>query len=72
MVQASNPASLINVILYGPHLAKLPPPKRWKDMPNNFGEKLTDEEVAHIASYMRNSWGNVGGAVSAEQVAKQR
>ncbi len=24
MVQASNPASLINVILYGPHLAKLP------------------------------------------------
>ena len=54
MVQASNPASLINVILYGPHLAKLPGPKRWKDMPNDFGEKLTDEEVAHIASaYVR-------------------
>ena len=72
MVQASNPASLINVILYGPHLAKLSGPKRWKDMPNNFGEKLADEEVAAIGSYMRNAWGNVGGAVTEEQVAKQR
>lgn len=72
VVQASNPASLINVILYGPHLAKLPGPKRWKDMPDHFGEKLADEEVAAIASYMRNAWGNVGGAVSEEQVARQR
>lgn len=72
VVQASNPASLINVILYGPHLAKLSGPKRWKDMPNNFGEKLADDEIAAIASYMRNAWGNVGGAVSDEQVTKQR
>jgi mono/diheme cytochrome c family protein len=72
MVQASNPASLINVILYGPHLAKLPGPKRWKDMPTNFGDKLADEEIAAIASYLRNSWGNVGGAVTEEQVARQR
>lgn len=71
MVQASNPASLINVILYGPHLAKLSGPKRWKDMPE-FGSKLADEEIAAIASYLRNAWGNVGGAVSEEQVAKQR
>ncbi len=41
-------------------------------MPNNFGEKLADEEVAAISSYMRNAWGNVGGAVTEEQVAKQR
>jgi mono/diheme cytochrome c family protein len=71
MVQASNPASLINVILYGPHLAKLSGPKRWKDMPD-FGSKLADEEIAAIASYVRNAWGNVGGAVSEEQVARQR
>lgn len=71
VVQASNPASLINMILYGPHLAKLPGPKRWKDMPE-FGSKLADEEVAAIASYVRNAWGNVGGAVSEQQVAKQR
>jgi mono/diheme cytochrome c family protein len=72
VVQASNPASLINVILYGPHLAKLPGPKRWKDMPGTFGEKLADEEVAAIASYVRNAWGNVAGAVTEEQLARRR
>jgi mono/diheme cytochrome c family protein len=60
------------VILYGPHLAKLSGPKRWKDMPNNFAEKLADEEVAAISSYMRSAWGNVGGAVTEAQVARQR
>jgi len=71
VVQAGNPASLINVILYGPHLAKLPGTKRWKDMPA-FYEKLADDEVAAIASYIRSAWGNVGGAVTEGQVAKQR
>lgn len=71
IVQASNPASLINVILYGPQLAKLPGAKRWKDMPA-FYEKLADDEVAAIASYIRNAWGNVGGAVTEAHVGKQR
>ena len=71
VVQASHPASLINIILYGPQLAKLRGPKRWKDMPA-FYEKLADDEVAAIASYIRNAWGNVGGEVTEEQVAQQR
>jgi mono/diheme cytochrome c family protein len=71
IVQASNPASLINNIIYGPKVPIPPLTKRWKEMPS-FGEKLSDEEVADIASYLRSAWGNVGGAVSAEQVAKQR
>jgi mono/diheme cytochrome c family protein len=71
IVQASNPASLINVILHGPQLAKLSGAKRWKDMPA-FYEKLADDEVAAIASYIRNAWGNVGGAVTEAQVVKQR
>jgi mono/diheme cytochrome c family protein len=70
VVQASNPAALINMILYGPQLAKLPT-KHWKDMPA-FEEKLADDEVAAIASYLRSAWGNVGGAVTEEQVFKQR
>ena len=70
VVQASNPASLINVILYGPPLAKLPT-KRWKEMPD-FQEKLADDEIAAIASYLRSAWGNVGGAVTEEQVHEQR
>ena len=71
IVQASNPASLINNILYGPQVPIPPMIKRWKAMPA-FSEKLADEEVAAIASFIRNQWGNVGGAVTAEQVAKQR
>jgi mono/diheme cytochrome c family protein len=72
VVQASDPASLINVILYGPELPDPPPPTReWQHM-DAFGEKLTDEEVAALASYLRSAWNNKGGAVTAAQVAKQR
>jgi len=71
IVQAGNPASLINNILYGPQVPIPPMIKRWKPM-QAFSDKLADEEVAAIASYVRSAWGNTGGAVTAEQVAKQR
>jgi mono/diheme cytochrome c family protein len=70
-VQASNPAALINIILYGPEPPQPPLPGRWKPM-EGFGDKLTDEEVAALTSYVRNAWGNAGGEVNANQVAKQR
>ena len=70
-VQASNPAALINIILHGPEPPQPPLPKRWKPM-EGFSDKLTDEEVAALASYVRNAWGNAAGAVNANQVAKQR
>lgn len=35
-------------------------------------EHLTDEEVAAVATYVFNSWGNSMGLVTAEMVAKQR
>jgi nitrite reductase (NO-forming) len=34
--------------------------------------QLTDDEVANILTYVRNSWGNEGDAVSKEEVAKVR
>jgi mono/diheme cytochrome c family protein len=72
VVQASDPASLINVILYGP---KLPEPTpdvgHWQPM-EAYAEKLTDEEVAQLAGYLRSTWNNKGGKVTAAQVAKQR
>ena len=71
LVQASNPASLINNILYSPQLPNPPLPKRWKKMPA-FADELADEEIADIASYVRHAWGNTGGAVTPDQVAKQR
>jgi mono/diheme cytochrome c family protein len=63
---------LINVILYGPQLPDPPlPTRRWKPM-EAYGDKLADEEVAALASFLRASWDNKGGAVTPEQVAKQR
>jgi len=54
IVQAANPASLINNILYGPQVPIPPMIKRWKPM-QAFDDKLADEEVAAIASYLRNA-----------------
>jgi mono/diheme cytochrome c family protein len=32
----------------------------------------TWKQIAAIASYIRNAWGNVGGAVTKQQVLEQR
>src|SRR5690606_29953873 len=37
-----------------------------------FHWKLSDEQVASVATYIRSSWGNRGGAVSASDVAALR
>jgi len=72
VAQAGNPASLINAILYAPELPEPPlPTKRRKPM-EEFQYLLTDDEVAAVASYLRATWGNIGGEVTAEQVARQR
>jgi len=34
--------------------------------------QLNDDEIANIVTYVLNSWGNPGGSVSAEEVAKER
>ena len=71
VVQAPDPASLINVILYGAEIPTPPPPKAWKSM-KAFGVELDDDQVAMLANYLRASWGNLGGPVTAAQVTKQR
>jgi aldose sugar dehydrogenase len=43
----------------------------YKKMPA-YGSRLNDEEIANIATYIRNSWGNNFGSVSAAQVAARR
>lgn len=37
-----------------------------------FSNQLSDEEVSVVASFVRNSWGNAFGPVSAEEVGSQR
>lgn len=71
VVQAEDPSSLINVILYGGQIPQPPPPKGWTTM-KPFGNLVDDEQAAAIATYVRASWGNRGGKVTAADVAKQR
>lgn len=72
VVQASNPASMINVILYGPEHPDPPFPTRRRNPMEEFQFLLTDDEVAAVATYIRSNWGNTGGKVTAKQVAEQR
>ena len=72
VVQAANPASMINAILYSPQLPGPPLPQRWREPMEEFQYLLDDEEVAAVASFIRHSWGNAAGLVSAAQVARQR
>ena len=72
VVQAENPASLINVILYGPEEPDPPLPPKWLNPMEEFQYLLDDEEVAALATYIRNSWNNNAGLVTASQVAEQR
>ena len=74
IIQAHDPATLINTILYGAHEDVLDD-KSWPKMPGfelDFGLGMDDEQVAALATYVRNSWGNKGPAVDAKDVAKQR
>jgi mono/diheme cytochrome c family protein len=37
-----------------------------------YADKLSDQEIADVATYIRNAWGNSASAVTAEQVTKAR
>jgi mono/diheme cytochrome c family protein len=74
IIQAHDPATLINVILYGAHETVLDD-QSWPKMPGfelDFGLGMDDDQIAVLADYVRNSWGNQAGAVDPKDVAKQR
>ncbi|MGF7187716.1 mono/diheme cytochrome c family protein [Robbsia andropogonis] len=71
MVNAKDPTGLIETILRGaeaPSTAKSP---ERLPMPA-FANRMNDDEVAQLATFVRSGWGNKGGSVSASQVAKVR
>ncbi|MBC8035986.1 MAG: c-type cytochrome [Rhizobiales bacterium] len=71
LAQSANPLTIIRLILEGGQTAvsdKYPTPHA---MPS-FAWKLTDDEIAAVATYVRNSFGNRAPAVSAGEVAEIR
>jgi mono/diheme cytochrome c family protein len=70
-LQAPNPATLINVILYGAHEAALTDGS-WPKMSGfELSVGLDDEQIAALCTYVRSSWGNQAGPVKASAVAAQ-
>ena len=71
-LQAPDPATLINVILYGAHEAVLSPGS-WPKMSGfELSVGLDDEQIAALCTYVRSSWGNQASAVDAAAISKQR
>jgi mono/diheme cytochrome c family protein len=70
-VLAHDAASIIHIILAGSSLPATMTAPSTLGMPG-FAWRLSDQEVAELASFIRNSWGNHAPAVSAAQVRKIR
>jgi mono/diheme cytochrome c family protein len=70
IVRAADASSLINVILYGPHR----PPRLVVDRSamKMFGKRLSDVDIAAVSSYVREEFGDGAGAVTPDQVKRQR
>jgi mono/diheme cytochrome c family protein len=71
IVQAEDPASLVNIILYGQGPAHNLPGNAWETM-KAYADVLSDEQVAAVGNYVRASWKNRAAPVTASQVATQR
>ena len=70
-VQSADPASLIRVVLRGAQSVATDPAPTGSAMPA-LGWKLSDDEVAAVVTYIRNSWGNAASSVLARDVASAR
>jgi mono/diheme cytochrome c family protein len=70
-VQASDPTTTIRIILEGSRAVPTPAKPTAPGMPA-FAWKLTDDEIASVATYVRNSWGYRAAPVPRGKVAKLR
>jgi mono/diheme cytochrome c family protein len=70
-VQQTNPDSVLHLILGGTRIGSLQGHATQLAMPSS-AWKLNDQEVADVATYVRNSWGNNAPPVSASRAAKMR
>lgn len=71
LVNGSDPASLIRVVLSGSRAGATDAAPTAPAMPA-FGWNLSDDNVANVLTYVRNSWGNAATAVSVSDVKDLR
>jgi mono/diheme cytochrome c family protein len=70
-LQSSDPSSALRIILDGADSIVTPRAPNKGSMPA-YAAKLSDREIADVATYIRNSWGNAASAVDPAAVAKAR
>ncbi|AJC23423.2 alcohol dehydrogenase [Pandoraea pulmonicola] len=70
-VNSADPTSLIHIVLRGAEMPSTKSAPTHYAMPG-FDDRLTDQDVADVLTFVRTSWGNKAPAVTAAQVAKVR
>jgi mono/diheme cytochrome c family protein len=71
VAQQHDPTGVVRLILAGTRTAPTRSRPSFQSMPS-FAWKLSDQEVADVATYIRNSWGNRAPPVDAHEVAAVR
>ena len=70
-LQQADATSTVRVILQGARTAPSPTRPTPVSMPS-YAWKLSDEQIADVTTYIRNSWGNQASEVSPAQVKRLR
>ena len=70
-LQSADPLSTLRIILDGAETVTTPRAPNTGSMPA-YAAKLSDQEIADVATYIRNAWGNAAPAVTADEVTKAR
>ena len=71
MVRSDDATTAIRIVLSGARSVATQAQPTAPGMPS-YGRQLSDQQIADVLTYMRNSWGGAAPAVSAESVARTR
>jgi len=71
LLQSDDPTSTLRVILDGAQTVTTARAPNAGSMPA-YAHQLTDQQIADVATYIRNAWGNVAPVVTADQVKAAR
>jgi mono/diheme cytochrome c family protein len=71
LLQSTDAASTLRITLDGAQTLTTPRAPNTGSMPG-YAKQLSDQEIADVTNYIRNSWGNAAPVVTADQVAKAR
>jgi mono/diheme cytochrome c family protein len=71
LLQSADPSSTLRVILDGAQTVTTPRAPNTGSMPS-YARDLSDQQVADVTNYIRNSWGNEAPLVTPGEVAKAR